>query len=131
MNFLEVVGPIAVLLLLAVLRLLNPQLLPKGGPWFAWHPVETGALGTGGTVWLRTVWRVPHPWATVYQYPIDPIWAALGVEHDADRKDLVAFLANRGTTSAAVLSKWRARIRSDRETLQREFGDDLGRAMSL
>jgi hypothetical protein len=26
--------------------------------WFAWYPVEVGALG-GSWVWLRTVMRVP------------------------------------------------------------------------
>ena len=33
-------------------------------PWFAWHPVELGALG-GRWTWLRWVWRV-DVWPRIY-----------------------------------------------------------------
>ena len=35
--------------------------------WFAWHPVRTGALGTGSVVWLKHVWRNKCFGVTIYQ----------------------------------------------------------------
>lgn len=35
--------------------------------WFAWHPVNLGALGTGRRVWLRRVWRNRCMGVTIYQ----------------------------------------------------------------
>ena len=35
--------------------------------WFAWHPVRTGALGTGKLVWLKRVWRNRCCGVTIYQ----------------------------------------------------------------
>ena len=38
---------------------------PKPYIWFAWYPVEVGALGSKW-VWLKRVLRVPGP-VTMYQ----------------------------------------------------------------
>jgi hypothetical protein len=35
--------------------------------WFAWYPVQLGALGTGGWAWLRKVWRNKCCGSTIYQ----------------------------------------------------------------
>lgn len=46
-----------------------PQWLPKFDLWFAWRPVRTGALGTGGWTWLRYVSRDRCLGVTIYQTP--------------------------------------------------------------
>ena len=46
---------------------LTPGYASKSDEWFAWYPVRTGALGTGGVAWLRRVWRNRCMGVTIYQ----------------------------------------------------------------
>lgn len=39
----------------------------KSDVWFAWRPVQVGALGHGGWVWMRRVWRNRCCGVVIYQ----------------------------------------------------------------
>jgi len=45
----------------------RPDWASQSEIWFAWHPVFTGALGTGKLVWLKRVWRNRCMGVTIYQ----------------------------------------------------------------
>lgn len=45
----------------------RPDYRSRSDTWFAWHPVRTGALGSGRFVWLKKVHRERILGITIYQ----------------------------------------------------------------
>lgn len=50
-----------------IIKRARPADASESDTWFAWYPVATGALGTGGWVWLRRVWRNKCCGVAIYQ----------------------------------------------------------------